>query len=334
MVDPLGLVVLGILVALLFDFGNGFNDAANSVSTVVATKVLTLPQAVVLAAFANFVAAFVFGVAVANTVGKGILDASAVSPIVVIGALAASAFWVFLMTHFGLPISASHSLIGGLIGSGVAAKGLTVLNASGIINVVGFILLAPLIGLVTAVVFSIIVLWIARKTRPSKANKYFKKLQLVSVFSYSLSHGTNDAQKTMGVISLLLFSAGFLGGEFHVPFWVVIISHLTIALGTLAGGWKVVKTLGMKLTNLKPFQGFCAESAGAFTIMTASVLGIPVSTTHVIAGSIAGVGITKRTTAVRWGIARKIMLAWVTTIPFSAGIGAVSYFVFSAVLGA
>src|SRR3989338_2891381 len=321
MADPLGLVIAGIGIALLFDFGNGFNDAANSISTVIATHVLTLRQAVFLAAGANFVAAFIFGVAVATTIGKGIIDPSAVSIVMVISALIGSVIWVFATTFFGQPISASHALIGGLVGAGISAAGLGVLNLPGIFTVIIFIFLAPFAGLFGAVIFSILVLWIVRKKSPSVVNNYFKKLQLISVSIYSKSHGTNDAQKTMGVISLLLFTGGFLGTVFFVPFWVVLLSHATIALGTLAGGSKVVKTMGTKLTNLKPMQGFCAESSGALTIIFCTLFGIPVSTTHVICGSIAGVGLTRRTSAVRWVLARKIVWAWILTIPVSAAIG-------------
>ncbi len=332
MVDPFGLVVVGILIALLFDFGNGFNDAANSIATVVGTRVLTLQQAVLLAAAANFAAAFVFGVAVATTIGKGIVDSSIVTPLVIISGLIGSVIWVYATTFFGLPISASHALIGGLIGAGISASGFGILNWGGISMVLLFIFLAPLAGLLGAVVFSIIVLRLAWKQKPRVVNEYFKKLQLISVSVYSLSHGTNDAQKTMGIISLLLFSSGMLGSTFFVPFWVVMLSYTAIALGTLAGGWKVVKTMGMRLTNLKPLHGFCAESSGALTIIACSIAGIPVSTTHVICGSIAGVGMTRRTSAVRWKLFRKIVWAWILTIPASAIMGFAGFKILNAVL--
>jgi PiT family inorganic phosphate transporter len=232
----------------------------------------------------------------------------------------------------GLPISASHALIGGLIGSAVSAAGFGILNWSGILTIVLFIFGAPLIGLLGAVLFSIVVLRLSHKKSPFQVNEYFKKLQLISVSVYSLGHGTNDAQKTMGIISLLLFSAGMLGKEFFVPFWVVLLSHATIAAGTLAGGWKVVKTMGIRLTNLKPLHGFCAESSGALTIIACSVAGIPVSTTHVICGSIAGVGLTKRASAVRWKLFRKIVWAWILTIPISALMGFVGFKVLNAFL--
>jgi PiT family inorganic phosphate transporter len=325
MVDQFLLVVAGILVALVFDFGNGFNDAANSISTVIATRVLTLKQAVILAAAANFVAAFIFGIAVATTIGKGIIDPQVVTPVLILSGLVGSIAWVYFTTFMGLPISASHALIGGLIGAGVSAAGFGILNIQGIWTIILFIFIAPIAGLIGAVIFSIFVLWIVRKMAPASVNGYFKKLQLLSVSAYSLSHGTNDAQKTIGIITILLFSAGYLGTEFTVPFWVILLSYGTIAAGTLAGGWKVVKTLGLKLTNLKPMQGFCAESSGALTIIICSIFGIPVSTTHVISGAITGVGITRRASAVRWVTARKIVWAWIFTIPAAAIISFISY---------
>lgn len=330
--NALALAVVGIIIALIFDFGNGFNDAANSISTVVATRVLTLRQAVLLAAAANFAAAFLFGVAVATMVGTGIINPNIVTPVLVISALIGAIVWVYVTTFKGLPISASHALIGGLIGAGIAAAGFGILNLEGIGKVVLFIFLAPIVGLIAAIIFSIITIWIVKGMNPSFVNNYFKKLQLISVSVYSLGHGTNDAQKTIGIISLLLFSAGFLGTEFNIPFWVVLLSYFTIACGTLAGGWKVVKTMGIRLTNLKPMNGFCAESSGAFTIILCSIAGIPVSTTHVISGSIAGVGMTKRTTAVRWPIIRKMVWAWILTIPASAIMGFVAYILISPVL--
>src|SRR3989344_1718396 len=323
------LVVVIIALALIFDFGNGFNDAANSVSTVVATRVLSLRNAVILAAFSNFIAAFIFGVAVATTIGKGIIDSSVVTLWIIFSGLIGAIVWVYVTTFFGLPISASHSLIGGYIGSALAAVGTSAVMWGGVLKVALFIFLAPMAGLVTAFALFILVLFFVHKTHPSKVNNYFKKLQLISVFAYSLSHGTNDAQKTMGIIAITLFTAGLLGATFYVPFWVVITSHLTIALGTLAGGKKVVKTMGLQLTKLKPIHGFCAETAGAGTIIVCSILGIPVSTTHVISGAIIGVGTTKRLSAVRWLIARKIIRVWFFTIPISALIGAITYFIIS-----
>ncbi len=328
MVD-LMLAILIIALALIFDFGNGFNDAANSISTVVATKVLSLRNAVILAAFSNFIAAFIFGVAVATTIGKGIIDPSVVTLWIIFSGLIGAIIWVYVTTFLGLPISASHSLIGGYLGAGLAAVGTNGILWKGVLKVVMFIFIAPAVGLIVAYVFFIIVLLFVHKTPQSRVNNYFKKFQLISVFVYSLSHGTNDAQKTMGIIAITLFTAGLIGTTFNVPFWVVIASHFTIAMGTLAGGKRVVKTMGLQITKLKPIHGFCAETAGAGTIIACSLLGIPVSTTHVISGAIIGVGTTKRLSAVRWIVARKIAWAWILTIPVSAGVGALTYYVVS-----
>lgn len=319
------LVYIGVGLALAFDFGNGWNDAANAVSTVVATRVLTLKQAVLLSATCNFIAAFVFSTAVAETIGKGIVAPNSVSVPVVLCALISSITWVYITTWKGLPISASHALIGGLVGSAVAANGLGILQWAGITKVLMFIILAPLLGFIGAVLFSLLVLNLVRKSQPDSVNGLFKKLQLLSVSVYSLGHGTNDAQKTMGIITLLLFSGGMLGTEFRVPWWVIIASYSAIAIGTLAGGMKVIKTMGMKITKLKPIHGFCAETAGAGVIIWSTLMGIPVSTTHVIAGSIGGVGATKRTSAVRWGIARNIVYTWLLTIPVTALVGWLLY---------
>jgi len=328
MVDLI-LVWIIIALALIFDFGNGFNDAANSISTVVATRVLSLRNAVILAAFSNFIAAFIFGVAVATTIGKGIIEPSAVTLWIIFAGIIGAIIWVYVTTFLGLPISASHSLIGGYIGSALAAAGFSAVLWKGVFKIVIFIFIAPLVGLIAAYIFFIVILLFVHKIPQSKVNSWFKKFQLVSVFAYSLSHGTNDAQKTMGIIAITLFTAGLLGAAFHVPFWVVIVSHLTIALGTLAGGKKVVKTMGLRITKLMPIHGFCAETAGAGTIIASSILGIPVSTTHVISGSIIGVGATKRISAIRWAIARKIVWAWFLTLPVSALFGALTYFVVS-----
>lgn len=328
MVDLI-LVWIIIALALIFDFGNGFNDAANSISTVVATRVLSLRNAVILAAFSNFIAAFIFGVAVATTIGKGIIEPSAVTLWIIFAGIIGAIIWVYVTTFLGLPISASHSLIGGYIGSALAAAGFSAVLWKGVFKIVIFIFIAPLVGLIAAYIFFIVILLFVHKIPQSKVNSWFKKFQLVSVFAYSLSHGTNDAQKTMGIIAITLFTAGLLGAAFHVPFWVVIVSHLTIALGTLAGGKKVVKTMGLRITKLMPIHGFCAETAGAGTIIASSILGIPVSTTHVISGSIIGVGATKRISAIRWAIARKIVWAWFLTLPVSALFGALTYFAVS-----
>lgn len=322
----LALVIAAIIIALAFDFGNGLNDAANAIATVVATRVLSLRAAVLMAAIGSFSGVFIFGVAVATTIGKELIDPSTVNVYIIISGLIGAIFWLYGSTYFGLPVSASHALIGGLVGSAVVAAGLKAVLLGGLIKIIAFIFIAPLLGLVGGFLFQVMIMWLFKKANPNKVNKYFKKLQLISAFSYSLSHGSNDAQKTMGIIALVLFSAGYLGGEFYVPFWVILASYTTIALGTFLGGSRVIKTLGLKLTNLKPVNGFCAETAGAATIIGCSLAGIPVSTTHVISGSIAGVGSTRRLSAVRWGLARNIIWAWVFTIPASAFVGGVLYY--------
>ena len=327
MLDVPIIVIFIIIIALIFDFGNGLNDAANAVSTIIATRVLNLRQAVVMSAIGNFIGVFIFGVAVATTIGKGLVLPSVANSYIILAGLIGAIFWVYLTTYLGLPISASHALVGGYIGSAVVAAGFGAIIFSGVLKVLVFIFLAPLLGMAGAFLFQLIVFHLFKKSEPSKANKYFKKLQILSASVYSIGHGTNDAQKTMGIISILLFSAGLLGKEFYVPFWVVIMSHAAIALGTLCGGWKVIKTMGMRITKLQPINGFCAETAGASVVIGSTIFGIPVSTTHVISGSIMGVGAMKRVSAVRWGIARKIILAWILTIPVSAIIGGVSYFV-------
>jgi PiT family inorganic phosphate transporter len=320
------LVVLAIIIALVFDFGNGLNDAANAIATIVATRVLSLRAAVLMAAIGNFSGVFVFGVAVATTIGKGLIDPSVVSIFIIISGLIGAILWVYGASYLGIPVSASHALIGGFVGSAIAAAGLNVVVWNGLLKVIAFIVIAPLLGMIGGFIVLLLVMRIFRKSYPSKVNKYFKRLQLISAFTYSLSHGSNDAQKTMGIIALVLFSAGYLGSEFYVPFWVILASYATIALGTLVGGRKVIKTVGMRLTNLKPVSGFCAETAGAATIIGCSLAGIPVSTTHIIAGSIAGVGTVKRMSAVRWHVARKIIWAWILTIPVSAIAGALMYY--------
>ncbi|MBI1934921.1 inorganic phosphate transporter [Candidatus Woesearchaeota archaeon] len=319
-------VFIGILLALVFDFGNGLNDAANAVSTIIATRGLSLRQAVLMSAIGNFIGAFIFGVAVATTIGKGLVIPEIVNPYIIITGLAGAIFWVYFTTYFGLPISASHSLIGGYVGSAVAAAGLKAVIFSGITKVLLFIFAAPLLGMIVAFLFQLLIFHIFKKSDPSQVNKYFRKLQIVSASIYSIGHGTNDAQKTMGIIAILLFSAGILGKEFYVPFWVAIMSYAAIALGTIAGGWKVIKTMGMRITKLQPVNGFCAETAGSSVVIGSTILGIPVSTTHVISGSIIGVGVLKRVSAVRWGIARNIMWAWILTMPVSGLVGGLSYF--------
>ncbi|HSL52253.1 MAG TPA: inorganic phosphate transporter [Candidatus Deferrimicrobiaceae bacterium] len=318
------LVVIGliILVALAFDYINGFHDAANSIATVVSTRVLTPMQAVVWAAFFNFAAAFGFGVQVAQTVGKGVVDAGVVDQWVILGGLCGAIAWNLITWYFGIPSSSSHALIGGFAGAAVAKAGFGCLLPTGLFKILAFIVLAPVLGLCLGFTLMVGTLWAVRGVRPSRVDGLFRRLQLISAAGYSLGHGTNDAQKTMGVISILLFSAGYLGSEFYVPFWVILAAHAAIGLGTLAGGWRIVKTMGMRLTKLRPIGGFCAETAGAVMLLGTAVGGIPVSTTHTITGSIMGVGATQRFSAVRWGIAGQIVWAWILTIPLSALIAA------------
>ncbi len=307
-----------IALALIFDFYNGMNDAANSIATIVSTRVLTPFQAVVWAAAFNFIAAFMFGVSVATTIGTGIVHPSIVNNIVIFSGLVGAFILSATCTHFGLPISVSHAIIGGYGGAGLAKAGFQALVLSGFTKVIIFIFLAPIMGFIISLVFSILTMWLVRNRSPKGVDRYFRKLQLVSSALFSLSHGSNDAQKTIGIISVVLFTNGLLGSSFYVPYWVIIISYSVIALGTMIGGWKVIKTLGMRVTKLTPFGGFSAETSAGVTIIFASLLGIPVSTTHTITGSIIGVGAIKSFSAVRWGVARNILWAWVLTIPLSA----------------
>jgi PiT family inorganic phosphate transporter len=320
----LTMVVAIIALALLFDFLNGMNDAANSIATIVSTGVLPPRLAVLWAAFFNFVAAFGLGVKVAKTVGKGIVDVAVVDSWLILAALIAAIVWVWICTSIGLPISVSHALIGGLAGAGVAKAGWGALIVPGVVKVVVFIFVAPLLGMVLGFVLMVSVFWIFRRVHPRRVDGLFRVGQLVSSAAYSLGHGLNDAQKTMGIIAVLLYSAGYLDGEFRIPVWVIIACYTVIALGTATGGWRVIRTMGVRLTRLKPVGGFCAETAGAISIFSATAFGIPVSTTHTIAGAIAGVGSAHRVSAVRWGIAREIVAAWVLTLPstalFAAGV--------------
>jgi inorganic phosphate transporter, PiT family len=323
--DPTLLAVLGLIgVALIFDFINGFHDAANSIATVVSTRVLTPGQAVLWAAAFNFLAAFGFGTAVASTVGSGMIDLNVVTPAVIFGGLVGAIVWDLITWYGGLPTSSSHALVGGYAGAGIAKAGWGALIASGWTKTLLFIVLAPLLGMAFALILSIITLWIFRGFSPRRVDSWFRRLQLVSAALYSLGHGTNDAQKTMGIIAGVLFTAGYLDA-FVIPFWVIISAHAAIALGTLSGGWRIVETMGSKITKLQPFGGFAAETSGAITLFTASALGVPVSTTHTITGAIIGVGAVKRLSAVRWGVAQQIVWAWVLTIPASAAIGAAAY---------
>jgi len=313
-----------ILVALVFDFLNGFHDAANSVATVVSTGTLSPNVAVAWAAFFNFVAAFGFGVKVATTLGKGVVDPSAIDRWVVLGGLAGAIAWNLITWYLGLPVSSSHALIGGLAGAAVVHSGFSVLLPKGLGKILLFIVLSPLIGFVLGFATMLLILWLHRDSLPSVVDRRFRRLQLVSAAFYSLGHGTNDAQKTMGIITILLYSSGYMK-EFHVPIWVILTCHAAIAAGTLAGGWRIVKTMGMRITKLRPIGGFSAETAGAITLLGTALWGIPVSTTHTITGAIMGVGATHRLTAVRWGVARQIIWAWILTIPISAAISAAAY---------
>jgi PiT family inorganic phosphate transporter len=321
------LIIFCIFLALLFDFINGMNDAANSVATIVSTRVLTPRQAVVWAAFFNFVAAFIFGVHVATTIGTGVIDVAIVTPWLILSTLVGAIIWSYTCTALGFPISVSHALVGGMVGSALVKTGFRAIIFSGVAKIVLFIVLAPLMGLVLAYLIMILVLRICFRHHPQKIDRWFRRLQLVSAALYSVSHGTNDAQKTMGVISVLLFSSGYLGKTFYVPFWVIISCYLAIALGTLFGGWKVIETLGMRMTKLRPVHGFSAETAAAVSILFSSMLGAPVSTTHTITGAIIGVGATTHMSAIRWGLAYRIVWAWILTIPMSALCSAAVYFV-------
>jgi len=328
----LTLVVLIVLVALVFDFINGFHDAANSIATVVSTRVLTPLQAVVWAAFFNFVAAFGFGVSVARTVGKGVVEANVVDQWVILAGLVGAIAWDLITWYSGLPTSSSHALIGGFAGAAVVKAGFGSLIAAGLIKIGVFMILAPLIGLTVGFAMMLGTVWTFRNATPGRVDWLFRRLQLVSAAAYSLGHGTNDAQKTMGIIAVLLFSTGHLGPEFYVPFWVIMAAHAAIGLGTLSGGWRIVKTMGMRITKLRPVGGFCAETAGAITLIGTAVGGIPVSTTQTISGSIMGVGALQRFSAVRWGVAGRIVWAWVLTIPASAVIAAATWLLLRLIL--
>lgn len=319
------LVITIIAIALVYDFLNGMNDAANSVATIVATRVLSPFMAVLWAAFFNFAAYFLFGLHIANTMGKGIVDPHVIEPWFVFSALIGAALWVYICTHFGLPISVSHALIGGMVGPAWFFYGANAVVASGITKVAIFIFVSPIVGFVLGYLLMVLTYWLLRKSKPGKVDHLFRILQLASSAFFSLGHGGNDAQKTMGIIAVLLFSTGYLGAEFYVPEWVVIACYSAIGLGTLTGGWKVIKTMGVNLTDLKPVHGFSAETAGAITLAMSSFMGIPVSTTHTISGSIMGVGITRRVSAVRWKVAQGIVGAWVLTIPMTMVVSGLLY---------
>lgn len=324
----LTLVIVIIFIALIFDFLNGFHDAANSIATVVSTRVLTPRMAVAWAAFFNLVAAFLFDVHIAKTVGKGLVNLSIVNEYVIMSGLIGAIVWNIITWYFGLPTSSSHALIGGYAGAAIAKAGFSSIIFGGWTTMLIFIVVAPLMGMLMGFFLMAILLWLFHNRSSSKVNGVFRKLQFLSAALFSLGHGTNDAQKTMGVITGLLVTAGYLE-TFHVPFWVILMSHFAIALGTLFGGWRIVKTMGQKITKLKPSGGFCAETAGGLMLLFTAFSGIAVSTTHTITGAIMGVGATKRLSGVRWGVAGNIIMAWILTIPLSALIGAIAFAVVS-----
>ena len=323
----MGVVVLLVAMALAFDFMNGFHDAANAIATVVSTRVLKPQTAVLLAAFFNFVAIFVFHLKVATTVGKGTIDPAIIDHYVVFGALVGAIVWNVITWYYGIPSSSSHALIGGLVGAALAKAGPASLIASGLIKTVVFIFVSPMLGMLLGSLMLVLVSWLCRKVAPRNMDKWFRRLQLLSASLYSLGHGGNDAQKTMGIIWMLLIAAGLSKASDPLPMWVVISCYLAIGFGTMFGGWRIVKTMGQKITKLKPVGGFCAETGGAMTLFLATALGIPVSTTHTITGAIVGVGSTKRMSAVRWGVAGNIVWAWVLTIPCSALIAALFWYI-------
>ena len=313
-----------ILIALVFDYINGFHDAANSIATVVSTRVLSPGKAVIWAAFFNFIAAFTFGTAVARTVGSGMIDINVVSFAVIFGGLTGAIVWDLVTWYFGLPTSSSHALIGGYAGAAVAKAGFGALVPAGWTKTILFIFLSPIIGLALGFGLMIAILWLFRWTPPSRVDRTFRRLQLLSAAFFSLNHGANDAQKTMGIITGVLFAAGYIQ-KFDVPFWVVLSAHAAIGLGTLAGGWRIIHTMGSKITKLQPVGGFAAETGAALSVLIATQTGVPVSTTHAITGSIVGVGATRRLSAVRWGVAGQIVWAWILTIPMAFTIGAMAY---------
>lgn len=314
-----------ITLALAFDFLNGLHDAANSIATVVSTRLLSPVMAVLFAAAGNFAAYWLVGLHVAETVGKGIIDKDMVTPSVVFGALVGAMFWNVVTWIKGIPSSSSHALIGGLLGAGIAHGGFGVVESSGTTKTLLAIFLSPTLGFVLAMAMVMVTSWLFRRFQPRRAENVFKSLHLLSSAAYSISHGGNDAQKTMGIITVLLYSTGYLKGEFHVPEWVVLSCYMAIAAGTLSGGWKIIKTMGTKLTRLNHHTGFCASTAGSIVVFGASAMGIPVSTTHAITGSVIGTGAARRASAVRWGVAANVVTAWFITIPASALVGAIFY---------
>ncbi|MDP3651566.1 MAG: inorganic phosphate transporter [Rhodoferax sp.] len=324
----LWVVVLLVVLAILFDFMNGFHDAANSIATVVSTGVLKPGQAVLFAAFFNVVAIIVFNYTVAATVGKGIVQPGVVDTHVVFGALVGAITWNLVTWYYGIPSSSSHALIGGIVGAVIAKAGVGVLISAGILKTVAFIFVSPLLGYVLGSLMMVLVAWVFRVTRPLKVDKWFRRLQLLSAGAYSLGHGGNDAQKTIGIIWMLLIATGYASAsDASPPTWAVVSCYMAIGAGTMFGGWRIVRTMGQKITKLKPVGGFCAETGGAITLFVATALGVPVSTTHTITGAIVGVGSVQRPSAVRWGVAGNIVWAWIFTIPASAFVAAVAYWV-------
>jgi PiT family inorganic phosphate transporter len=320
-------ILLIIVLALVFDFINGFHDAANSIATVVSTRVLSPKVAVVWAAFFNFAAFAVLGTHVAKTIGKGVIDSNAVTPHILLAAVVGAIVWNLITWWLGLPTSSSHALIGGFVGAALVGAGPSSVLVPGLIKIAQFIVISPLVGMALGWFFMMLMYFIFRNSTPRRVDKLFRRLQLFSAAAFSLGHGGNDAQKTMGIITVALYSTGHLTGEFEVPLWVVLSAHAAIGLGTMVGGWRIVKTMGMKLTKLQPIGGFCAETAGALTLFGATLTGIPVSTTHTITGAIVGVGSTRRLSAVKWGIAGRIVWAWFLTIPASAFMSAVALYI-------
>ena len=325
-------IVAGLIgVALIFDYINGFHDAANSIATVVSTRVLSPGKAVIWAAFFNFVAAFTFGTAVARTVGSGMIDINIVTFSVIFGGLTGAIIWDLITWYFGLPTSSSHALVGGYAGAAVAKAGFGAVITSGWTKTIIFIFLSPLIGLTGGLALMVAIHWLFRWTPPSRVDRWFRRLQLISAAFFSLNHGANDAQKTMGIIAGVLYTAHYID-TFYIPFWVVLIAHTAISLGTLAGGWRIIHTMGSKITKLQPVGGFAAETGAAFALLVATQAGVPVSTTHAITGAIVGVGATRRLSAVRWGVAGQIVWAWILTIPAAATIAALAFLLTEAVL--
>jgi len=320
-------IIFLIILALTFDFLNGFNDSANSIATIVSTRVLKPSQAVLWAAFFNFIAFLFFGLHVANTIGKGIIDIAIMDPHVIFATLVGACLWDLIAWYLGLPTSSSHALIGGMVGAALMKTGPSALIWKGIIKTVSFIFISPVVGLIFGLAIGILVYWLFRKASPLGVDHVFRRGQLVSAAFYSLGHGGNDAQKTMGIIAGLLFSAGLIGPTFHIPFWVVLACQAAIALGTMFGGWRIVKTMGQKVAKLRPVDGFCAETGAACSLLISTLMGVPVSTTHTITGAIMGVGSLKRLSAVRWGVAGRIIWAWILTIPCAAAMSALAYLI-------